>query len=297
MGADLASRCRGCRALFDGAGEIVGYPLLRLMTEGPEHELRRTQVAQPALLVLAVAQGMHLRAGGVAFDTLVGHSVGQYAALVLARAMRFEDAVELVGERGRLMQEVVPEGVGAMAAISGLSRSEVASACEGARSVGIVEVACHNAPTQTVISGETAAVEAAMTLCLDEGAGAARLAVTVPFHSSLLGPMIPAFEALVDALPLQAPTVAVIDNVTATALETPSSIRTSLVAHVRAPVLFEESVRLVRSSGVRRFVGCGPGKKGILGLARKIAPDAELVPYDEMHAATSEVDHDQALRG
>jgi [acyl-carrier-protein] S-malonyltransferase len=279
MGADLARRCAGCADVFSEADRALGYPLTRRMFEGPEADLRRTEVQQPALLAIAVAQGQHLLASGVEPCALIGHSLGHYAALVVARVLDYAAALTLVAARGRLMQEASPEGRGTMAAVSGLALPQVRSICRRVQPAGVVVVACHNAPGQTVISGETAAVEAAVDACIEDGGGAVLLPVSTAFHSPLVAPMVPMFARLLDAVELRSPIVPVIDNVTALPLGDGPSVRRSLVEQIEAPVLFEESVRFLLAQGVRRFVGCGPGK-GVLGFARKIDPGAEYTPFD-----------------
>ncbi len=283
MGAELARACADCRATFAAADRAAGFPLARLMEDGPEEELRRTAVAQPALLALAVAHARHLVQLGLAPAALAGHSLGQYAALVLAGALGFEDAVRLVAARGRLMQETVPEGEGAMAAIVGLERAAVYDACAAARATaaGCVDVACHNAPGQSVISGARAAVAAAAARCEDEGGGVVPLAVSAPFHCGLLEPMVGPFARLVEETRIEAPALPVVDNVTARPLEGADDVRRSLVAQLTAPVLFEESLRwLVESGSVGRFIQCGPGRS-TLSFARKVAPGARLATFDE----------------
>lgn len=288
MGADLAAACADCRATFETADRALNYPLSQVMAAGPEETLRRTAIAQPAILTLSVAHARHLIAEGVTPDLLIGHSLGQYSALVIAGALDFEHAVRLVAERGRLMQETVPEGKGAMAAIVGLDREIVYQACDTARSVGIVNVACHNAPGQTVISGEQQAVAAACEYCEEEGGGAVPLPVSAPFHCDLLLPMVPAFQRLVEATPVQDPALPVLDNVTAEPLRDAAAVRRSLVEQLTRPVLFEESLRSVEAHEEDRCIQCGPGKS-LLSFARRILPKVRLATFEEMARAVEGV--------
>lgn len=281
MGAGLADRCPGCRDVFAAADEALGRPLSQWMAEGPEDLLRHTEIAQPALLTVGVAQGEHLRLLGVEPDVLAGHSLGQYTALVLAGALALPDAVRLVSERGRLMQTTVPRGRGAMAAVSGLTRTEIADACAQARPHGVVTVACFNAPGRVVLSGDAAAVAEATAACWEAGGGIAELPVSAPFHSELLGPMLPEFADLVAATPIAEPRIPVIDNVTAEPLTDAAAIRRSLVDQIVAPVLFEESLITLARMGVERFIGCGPGAAA-LKFASLTTPDIARYTCDDV---------------
>jgi [acyl-carrier-protein] S-malonyltransferase len=283
MGKDLASSCRHCAALFERADEVLRFPLRRAMWEGSADDLRHTAVLQPALLALEVAQARHLRAVGRSADWLAGHSVGQYSALVVADSLPFEDALHLVRERGLLMQEAVPDGVGAMAAVLGLDRAEIRRLCRTAN--GVVGIASHNAPGNTVISGDRAAVAEASAACREAGATVVELPVSAPFHTALLEPMVPPFTALVDKASFRDPRVPVIDNVGARPLTDAASVRRSLVLQVSAPVLFEESLRFLVERGADEFVQCGPGRN-VLDFVRRIHAAARVLPFEEAAAGT-----------
>lgn len=281
MGAELVSSCSDCQATFEDADRALGYPLTKLMLEGPEKELRQTAVTQPAVLTLSVAHARHLLSLGVEADSLAGHSLGQYSALVVAGSLDFENAVRLVAARGRLMQQTVPEGEGAMMAIVALERTRVYAACKDARSLGVVSVALHNAPGQTVISGAIDAVEAVAERCENEGGGAVPLSVSVPFHCDLLSPMVPAFTQLVESTPFLDPTLPVIDNVTARPLLNVAAVRASLIDQITAQVLFEESLNYMVEAGTNRFIQCGPGKD-LLSFAKRVISEAEFKTFEEM---------------
>jgi len=283
MGKDLASSCPHCAALFERADEILRFPLRRAMWEGSADDLRLTAVLQPALLALEVAQARHLRAVGRSADWLAGHSVGQYSALVVADSLPFEDALHLVRERGLLMQEAVPDGVGAMAAVLGLDRAEIRRLCRTVN--GVVGIASHNAPGNTVISGDRAAVAEASALCGEAGATIVEVPVSAPFHTALLEQMVPPFTALVEKASFRDPRIPVVDNVGARPLTDAASVRRSLVLQVSAPVLFEESLRFLVERGAGEFVQCGPGRN-VLEFVKRIHPAARVLPFEEAAAGT-----------
>jgi len=283
MGKDLASSCPHCAALFERADEILHFPLRRAMWEGSADDLRLTAVLQPALLALEVAQARHLRAVGRSADWLAGHSVGQYSALVVADSLPFEDALHLVRERGLLMQEAVPDGVGAMAAVLGLDRAEIRRLCRTVN--GVVGIASHNAPGNTVISGDRAAVAEASALCGEAGATIVEVPVSAPFHTALLEQMVPPFTALVEKASFRDPRIPVVDNVGARPLTDAASVRRSLVLQVSAPVLFEESLRFLVERGAGEFVQCGPGRN-VLEFVKRIHPAARVLPFEEAAAGT-----------
>ncbi|MCE7002119.1 ACP S-malonyltransferase [Kibdelosporangium philippinense] len=284
MGAELTAACAGCRDVFAAADEALSRPLSRWIAQGPEDVLRSTEIAQPALLTVGVAQGQHLLALGIKPVALVGHSLGQYTALVTAGALNFSDAVRLVAARGQLMQQTVPRGAGAMVAVSGLSRENLEVACKLGNEHGVVGVACFNAPDRAVLSGETNAVAVAADVCEDAGGGVVALPVSAPFHSALLAPMVPKFARLVAETPVQAPRIPVVDNVTAQPLGDADAVRKSLVDHIERPVLFDDSLRTLAELGVQRLIGCGPGIAGLTFASRTI-PDVPRVTFEETAAA------------
>jgi [acyl-carrier-protein] S-malonyltransferase len=281
MAASLPRECEPARAVLEAADRALGEPLSRLMREGPETQLRRTAYAQPALLAVAVAQARYLLARGLSPRALAGHSLGQYAALVVADSISLEDALRAVAERGRLMQATVAQGEGAMATIVGLEVAKVEAACARAKEHGVVVTACFNAPRQLVISGERAAVEAAAEACEAGGAGVIMLSVSVPFHCPLLRPMVPAFAEVLSGLAVRAPRVPVIDNVTAAPLTTAEEVRRALIEHIEAPVRFEDSLRLMAARGVSRFVACGPGNAQ-LSFAKRTCPNVERLRFEDL---------------
>jgi [acyl-carrier-protein] S-malonyltransferase len=281
MATALSENCPKCRELFAMADSVLGLPLYKLMTQGSADELKRTEVAQPALLAVSVAEAKHLIALGANPVVHIGHSVGQYSALVAAHSISVADGLRLVRERGRLMQKAVPEGVGAMCAIVGLERERVREVCAEVAAKGVVEIACHNAPGQTVVSGEKACVDQVAAICEDEGGGAVPLPVSAPFHCSLLAPMVPEFARLVNATEILPPRVPVLDNVTGLPLKDAESVRRSLIAQITKPVLFEESLRwLFGEGGIERAIQCGPGSS-LLGFARRVRAEAILETFEQ----------------
>lgn len=255
-------------ATFAEADEALGYALSTIIREGPAERLAETEITQPALLTTCVALA---RALAVARPELVpvaaaGHSLGEYGALVVAGALDFGDAVRLVRLRGRAMQAAVPLGVGAMAAIVGLETEEVIELCVEHAHGEVVELAGHNCPGQTVIAGHVGAVE---RVCDAVGAGARRLAVSAPFHCSLLGPAADALRDALEAVPVRAPRFPVVQNADAQVAADPDGIRARLVEQVVRPVRWVECVQALRALGAERCVEVGPGRT-LAGLGKRI---------------------------
>jgi [acyl-carrier-protein] S-malonyltransferase len=273
MGRDVCEASPAARAVFERADAALGLPLSRLCFEGPEEELLRTEIQQPALLTTSIALLRALEEQGpLAPAFVLGHSLGEYTALVAAGALAFEDGVTLVHARGRFMQEAVPPGRGAMAAVLGLGAEAVAEACrEAARETGaVVSPANLNAPEQTVIAGEAHAVERASALA--KAAGARRtvpLPVSAPFHCALMRPAAEKLGAELARVRFAAPSPPVISNVEAEPNADPARIPWLLAEQVTAPVRFVDCVRRLAALGVRQVLEVGPG--GVLtGLVARI---------------------------
>jgi [acyl-carrier-protein] S-malonyltransferase len=279
MGMELARACEECRETLQEADAALGYGLSETMAYRPAAVLRRTAVTQPAVLAVCIAQARHLRGQGVHPAALLGHSVGQYAALVAAGSLDFGNALRLVAQRGRLMQETVPEGRGMMVAVSGLPVDDVEQECRRAAALGVVGIACHNAPLRTVLSGDVEAVQESARRCEERGAVTMPLEVSVPFHSSLLARMAPAFAGVLEHVKISPLTVPVIDNVTARPLATDADVRRSLIRHLTAPVLFEQSLRYLAGCGVETYLHCGPGTS-LVSMVRRTLPAARVVTFD-----------------
>jgi len=279
MGRDAAVASPGAREIFERADAVLGLPLSRICFEpSGEDELLRTEIQQPAVLTTSVALLRALEeAGRVEPVCVAGHSLGEYTALVASGALAFEDAVRIVHARGRFMQEAVPEGQGAMAAILGLDAAVVAELCAEVSQGQVVEPANFNGGGQVVISGQTAAVERAMAAAKAKGAmRAVQLKVSAPFHCSL---MQPAAERVAESLagvaiaPLAVP---VVSNVEATPNQDPARVVELLVRQVTAPVRWEESVGRLARDGVTRALELGEGSV-LRGLVKRIAKELVVV--------------------
>ncbi|NDQ56375.1 MAG: ACP S-malonyltransferase [Acidipila sp.] len=270
MGRDLWDKIPAARAVFDEADKVLGLPLSRICFEGTDEELRLTENTQPAILTVSVAAWRTLESRGVVPDFVAGHSLGEYSALVAAGGLAFADALRIVRKRGRYMQEAVPAGVGAMAAILGLSPAQVGEICEKAADGEVVSPANLNSPEQTVISGHAAAVKRAVELANQAGAKrAVILQVSAPFHCEL---MLPAQQRLAEDLrktkfsELRMPLVT---NVGAEAIEKGDDAREALIRQVSLPVRWEDSIRTLVELGVDTFAEVGPGRV-LSGLLRQI---------------------------
>ncbi|XRQ09905.1 ACP S-malonyltransferase [Actinomadura welshii] len=275
----LGRDCPVCGEVAEEADAALGAPLSKAVTDGSPDELRRTALAQPALVTVGVAHARHLLALGVRPAVVAGHSIGQYAALVVAGAVDFRDAVRLAAHRGELMQSAVPDGTGAMVAVSGLELPRVLDACRAARRLGVVDVACDNAPGRTVISGAVEAVRAAAGACEDAGAATTALPVSVPFHCDLLAGVKDEFATALRDVAFRTPRIAVVDNVTARPLAAGDDLRSLLARHIVARVRFRESVAAMAGAGVREVVQCGPSRS-LVKMIGKTAPGVSAATFD-----------------
>ncbi|MCC6850517.1 MAG: ACP S-malonyltransferase [Deltaproteobacteria bacterium] len=261
MGARLVAEHAAARATMAEADDAVGFPLTRLCFEGPEAELTRTEVCQPAILAVSVATWRALGpTSGIVPRWVAGHSLGEYTALVVAGALAFRDAVRLVRLRGRLMQSAVPDGVGTMAAIVGLEDARVAELCAAAAEGEIVSPANFNGAGQVVVAGHRAAVARVMVAAKAAGARVIALAVSAPFHCALMTPVAAALAQALAEVEVRTPAVPVVSNVEATLNADAARIRELLVTQVTAPVRWAESMRLLRALGCLRVIEVGPGQ-------------------------------------
>ncbi|HTY40488.1 MAG TPA: ACP S-malonyltransferase [Thermoanaerobaculia bacterium] len=283
MGKTLYEASAAARAVFDAADAALGFALSRLCFEGPEEELKLTANTQPAILTHSIAALEDLRARfperleGAAFAA--GHSLGEYSANVAAGALSFGDAVRLVRERGRFMQEAVPAGVGAMAAIVGLAAPEVEAACAGAAQGQTVSPANYNSPEQVVIAGHAAAVERAGQACLARGAKRAiPLPVSAPFHCALMSPAREKMRPLLEAAAFSDARLPVVTNVDAAPVRAAGDLRAALVRQVDSPVRWVESVQRLAREGVDRGLEIGPGSV-LAGLVRRIEKGIKVEGY------------------
>lgn len=270
MGKDLASQHSVARQTFNEADDALGYKLSQLCFEGPEDQLRLTEITQPAILTTSVAAWRVLKEKGLAPSFVAGHSLGEYSAHVAAGTLSFADAVRTVRNRGKYMQEAVPVGVGAMAAILGMELEKVLPVCAEAAQGEVCEPANINSAEQIVISGNTAAVERAAKLASERGAKrAVMLPVSAPFHCSLMKPAQDRLAADLAKLTFQNPAIPVACNVDAALVKDADASRDALVRQVTGSVRWEQSMRLLIAQGVERFVEVGPGKV-LCGLIRQI---------------------------
>jgi [acyl-carrier-protein] S-malonyltransferase len=270
MGRDLAENFVEARRVFEEADAALGFSISKVCFEGTEDELKLTENTQPAILTVSVAAQRVLEAKGVVPDCVAGHSLGEYSALVAAGGIEFADAVKLVRKRGKYMQEAVPAGQGAMAAILGMAPAEVAEITKKAAQGEIVAAANLNSPEQTVISGTAAAVRRAVEIASQEGAKrAVILAVSAPFHCELMMPAQKQLEADLRAITFHKLRFPLYTNVDAEAITEGEEARDALIRQVCLAVRWLDSVHEMIDSGVHMFVEVGPGKV-LSGLLRQI---------------------------
>jgi [acyl-carrier-protein] S-malonyltransferase len=278
MGRDVAAALPAARRVFEEADDVLGFALSRLCFEGPEETLQLTENTQPAILATSIALYRCLEERGRLPAMVAGHSLGEYSALVAAAALSLADALRLVRRRGQLMQEAVPVGVGAMAAVLGPAPEEVAEiAAEAANATGgVCAVANLNAPGQTVIAGHREAVERAIDLAARRGARrSVLLPVSAPFHCPLMAPAREGLEPMLESVELSDPRVPVFCNVDAAAVTTGAAARDALIRQIEGAVRWVESVRAMIGVGAGRFVEVGPG--GVLaGLVKRIDRSAAV---------------------
>lgn len=281
MGKSLFDSYASARGIFEEADRALGLPLSRLCFEGPEEDLKLTENTQPALLTVSTAAFAVLRELGLEPDYVAGHSLGEYSALVAAGALRFADAVRLVRKRGQYMQEAVPKGVGAMAALLRLPEGELDRILTEAAQGEVVTAANLNSPDQIVIAGHAGAVERAAELA--KAAGARRaviLPVSAPFHCPLMKPAQERLAADLDATEFQDLRYPLINNWEAREIRTGAEARRGLFEQVPNPVRWADSIRCLASKGVTRFVEAGAGSV-LLGLLRNIEPALKGAKFGE----------------
>ncbi len=277
MGRELAANYKEADEIFRRANEVLGFDIEKLCFEGPEEELRKTEITQPSILTVSIAALKVLENQGIFPDIVAGLSLGEYSALVSAGVISFEDALPLVQKRGRFMQEAVPEGRGAMAAIIGLDKSKINKICKK----GVVEVSNFNCPNQIVIAGEVKAVKSAMTAAKELGArSTVELNVSAPFHTSLLEPAGEKLFFELNKIPFNAPKIPFISNVTGDYVSDPEEIKTYLKKQVSSPVLWEDTVRRMIRDGVKLFIEVGLGKT-LSSFIKKIDKKSTVVHIED----------------
>lgn len=290
MLADLAAAYPVVEETFAEASEVLGYDLWQLSQEGPQEELNKTECTQPLLLTSSVAIWRVWQQQDAALPALLtGHSLGEWSALVCAGIVGFQDAVKIVQLRGRYMQEAVPAGEGAMAAIIGLDDDAINKACEDAAQGEVVAAVNFNSPGQVVIAGSAGAVERAGELCKEAGAKRAMpLPVSAPFHTSLMKPAADRLLETIEATEFSAPAIPVIHNVTAAAEADPQAIKRLMYEQIYTPVPWVDCTKALVAAGINTAVECGPGKV-LAGLCKRI--DKSISAY----AAESPQDVEKAL--
>ena len=278
------------RGTFVEASQVLGQDLWALVHDGPAEVLNQTVNTQPVMLTADVAVYRAWRAaGGADASVMAGHSLGEYAALVAAGAIAFADALPLVRFRAQAMQDAVPQGVGAMAAIVGLDDEGVVAACAEAAQMQSVEAVNFNAPGQVVIAGHKEAIERAIVAAKARGAKrGVLLPVSAPFHSKLLQPAAEKLTAYLAEVPVRVANVAVLHNVDVARAATPEAIRAALARQAASPVRWVETIQAFVAQGVTHITECGPGAV-LTGLARRIAPGVEILPLNDANAIAAAI--------
>jgi len=270
MGRELAAMYPVAQETFDEADAALGYKLSQVCFEGPEDRLKLTEITQPAILTVSVAAWRVLQSKGITPSYVAGHSLGEYSAHVAAGTLSFSDAVQTVRNRGKYMQEAVPVGVGAMAAVLALASDKVHQVCEEAAQGEVCRAANLNSPDQTVISGSKAAVERAAELAKKSGAKRAiMLPVSAPFHCPLMQPAQDRLAVDLAALTFHTPEVPVMCNVDATLVTSGEQAREALIRQVTGAVQWDKSMRALVALAIKNFVEVGPGKV-LSGLMKQI---------------------------
>ena len=284
MLAELSGDYPIVQETFKQASETLGYDLWQLVQEGSAEELNKTWQTQPALLTASVAvyRVWQQKYPELKPEVMAGHSLGEYSALVCAGVLDFQDAVKLVELRGKLMQQAVSEGTGAMYAIIGLDNEAIINACKQAEQGEVVSAVNFNSPGQVVIAGAKAAVERAAALCKEAGAKRALpLAVSVPSHCALMKPAADQLSVSLESITLKAPTVSVLNNVDVKAETDADAIRNALVRQLYSPVRWTETVEKMSHSGVEVLVEIGPGKV-LNGLTKRIVDSLQATSVNDV---------------
>ena len=289
MLAELAGDYPIVQETFKQASEVLGYDLWQLVQEGPAEELNKTWQTQPALLTASVAvyRVWQQKYPALKPEVMAGHSLGEYSALVCAGVLDFQDAVKLVELRGKLMQQAVPEGTGAMYAIFGLDNDAIINACKQAEQGEVVSAVNFNSPGQVVIAGAKAAVERAAALCKEAGAKRALpLAVSVPSHCALMKPAADQLSVSLESITLKEASVSVLNNVDVKNEIEADAIRNALVRQLYSPVRWTETVEKMAQNGVEVLVEVGPGKV-LNGLTKRIVDSLQAVSVNDVKSLDS----------
>lgn len=283
MGRDVAEKYPAARRVFEEIDDALGFSISTLCFEGPDDQLKLTVNTQPAILAVSAALHAVLEEhGATRRDLVAGHSLGEYSAIVSVGGLTAPEAAKIVRARGRFMQEAVPVGTGGMAALIGPTVEEARAICEEAAQGDVVSVANINAPGQTVIAGTKAGIERAIDIAKKRGVRRALpLPVSAPFHCELMKPAAERLEPILDDATFKDLWVALVSNVDASPIGTPTAVRNALLRQVASPVRWVESVQKMVAMGVKRFVEVGPGNV-LTSLIKRIDPNAQLVNVSDV---------------
>ena len=299
MGAELASNFDVARQTFAEADDALGFSISRLCFEGPEEELRLTANTQPAIVTASIAAlRVYDKEVGIAPEIAAGHSLGEYSALVAAGAISFRDAVRAVRERGRLMQEAVPAGQGAMAALIGLELQQVEEICKEVSVDGEIAVPANlNAPGQVVIAGHAGPVRKALAIAKERGASmSVELKVSAPFHCPLMQPARDGMTPVLDAIKIGKFNFGVIANVTAEVNRDPSRVVPLLLGQITAPVRWEASMGIIAQTGITDAIEFGCGRV-LMGLMRRMYRTIRVRPLEDLASLKAVSESGAALKG
>lgn len=282
MGKDLAEKFPAARQVFEEADDALGFAISRLCFEGPAEDLQLTENTQPAILTVSVAAFRAMKEAGIEAPAFVaGHSLGEYSALVAAGALSLTDAVRTVRARGQYMQEAVPVGTGAMAAVMGGELGDIERICLEASGDQVCSIANFNSPGQAVIAGNTEAVDRAIEMLSGVAKRVIKLKVSAPFHCALMKPAQDKLAADLERLNFNEPAMPVVTNVDARPTTAPAELRDALVRQVSAPVRWLESMQWLIQQGVDTFIEAGPGKV-LAGLMRQTSRDAKTLNVEDV---------------
>jgi len=282
MGKDFFENFREAREVFQEADDVLHLSISSLCFQGPEEALKLTENTQPAVLTTSIAVLRVLQAEkGVVPNLVAGHSLGEYSALVVSGALAFADSVQIVRLRGRFMQEAVPVGEGAMAAILGMERGQVEKLCEEAAQGDVLTPANFNCPGQIVIAGHAKAIERAMERVKQNGKKAVALPVSAPFHSPLMKPAGERLGKVLEGITIQDLKIPVVTNVEADINQSKERVKELLVTQVSSPVRWEESMQKISGNGIEQILEIGPGKV-LSGLMKRINPKVETKNIEDI---------------
>lgn len=293
MGRDVAAASAKARAIYDRAGQVLGFDLARVCFEGPAEKLEQTDIQQPAIFVTSVALfSAFLEAGGslAFFQRAGGLSLGEYTALHVAGAIRFDDCLKLVHRRGQLMQEAASARPSGMVSLVGADREKAEAICAAVRGDDVLSPANFNCPGQIVIAGTKAACERALAVAEQYGCRSVLLAVAGAFHSAIMAPAAEGLGVMLERTPISTPNIPVISNVDASYHENPASIRAALVRQLTQPVKWQQCVEQMAADGIARFVEFGPGRV-LTGLMRKIDRSLSAINISTAEGAAAGLHH------